>query len=118
MATSEFRSYKAESAVIGYRIIKFGATDLSAAQSTGPTDLNIGTSDSLDKATGEMVDCQVGDVGEVRLGAAVTRGQALTADANGKAVSTTTVGHRCIGYAEMSGNADDVITYIRSPFVL
>jgi hypothetical protein len=118
MATSEFRSYKAEAAVIGYRILKYGSADLTCVQSTGPTDLNIGTSDSLDKATNEMVDCQVGDVGEVRLGGAVTRGQALTADANGKAVATTTVGHRCIGFAEQSGVLDDVITYIRSPHVL
>ncbi|MFG6462269.1 hypothetical protein ACG04Q_11875 [Roseateles sp. DXS20W] len=118
MAMTEFRSYKAEAAVEGYRIVKPGSADYTAVKSTGPTDFNIGTSDSLDKSTGEMVDCAVGDIHEVRLGGTVVRGASLTSDANGKAVSTTTVGHRCIGYAEQSGVVDDVITYIRAPHVL
>lgn len=118
MAITEFRSYKAESGVEAYRILKPGSTDLSVVKSTGPTDKIIGTADSLDKVAGEMVDCAVGDVHEVRLGGTVTRGDALTSDANAKAVATTTVGHRVIGFAEVSGVADDVITYLRSPHVL
>lgn len=118
MSMSRYRNYAAQATVEGFRIVKPGSADMTVIKSTGPTDFNIGTSDSLDKATGEQVDVSVGDIHEVRLGGNVTRGASLTADANGKAVSTTTAGHRCIGYAEVSGVLDDVITYIRAPHVL
>lgn len=118
MAITEFRSAKAEAIVEGYRIVKPGSADYTVVKATAATDKSIGTADSLDKAAGEMVDMGVGDVHEVRLGGTVTRGDALTSDANGKAITTTTVGHRAIGFAEQSGVLDDVITYLRAPHVV
>lgn len=112
-----FRSYTAQAAVEGFRIVKPGSADMTAIKATAATDLLLGTADSLDKATGELVDMYVSPLGEVRLGGTVARGAALTSDANGKAVATTTVGHRVIGYAEVSGVVDDVITYLRAPGV-
>lgn len=109
-----FRSYAAQAAVEAFRIIKPGAADQSAIKAAAATDFLMGTSDSLDKATGEMVDVYASPMGEVRLGGTVARGAALTSDANGKAISTTTVGHRIIGFAEASGVADDVIPYLRA----
>lgn len=118
MSMTRYRSHLAQATVEAFRILKPGTADMTVVKAAGPTDLCIGTSDGLDKVSGEQVDVAVGDIHEVRLGGAVTRGASLTSDANGKAVSTSTVGHRCIGYAEVSGVADDVITYIRSPHVL
>lgn len=118
MSHSRYRNHAAQAIVEGFRIVKPGTADMTVIKSTGPTDFNIGTSDALDKAIGEQVDVSVGDIHEVRLGGTVVRGASLTADANAKAVSTTTTGHRCIGFAEVSGVLDDVITYIRSPHVL
>lgn len=118
MAMTEFRSYKAEAGVEGFRILKFGSANGTAVKASAATDKIIGTSDGLDKAAGELVDSAVGDVHEVRLGGTVARGDALTSDANGKAVATTTVGHRVIGFAESSGVVDDVIPYLRSLHVL
>jgi hypothetical protein len=115
---ARYRAHQAQAAIEGYRIVKPGTADMTVIKSTGPTDKNIGTTDGLDKVSGEMADVSIGDVHEVRLGGAVTRGDSLTADANGKAVATTTVGHRCIGYAEVSGVLDDVITYRCAPHVL
>lgn len=115
---SAFRGYKAEAAVEAYRIIKAGSADMTCVKSVAATDALLGTADSLDKVTGEVVDVYVSPIGEVRLGGAVVRGAALTSDANGKAISTTTIGHRIIGFAEVSGVADDVITYIRDLGVL
>lgn len=112
-----FRSYKAEAPVEGFRIVKAGATDMSATKATGATDALLGTSDSLDKSVGEMVDVYASPLGEVRLGASVVRGAPLTSDANAKAVAATTAGQRLIGFAEVSGVADDVITYLRAPGV-
>jgi hypothetical protein len=115
---SRYRPHLAQALIEGFRIVKPGTADMTVIKSTGPTDKNIGTTDSLDKAANEMADVSIGDIHEVRLGGAVTRGDSLTADANGKAVATTTVGHRCIGYAEVSGVLDDVITYRCVPHVL
>lgn len=111
-------SYKAEAAVGAFLIVKYGAADAACTPSTAAADAHIGAADSLPKAIGEMVDVAVGRFGEVRLGGAVTRGAALTADANSKAVATTTTGHRIIGFAEQSGAADDVIKFRVAPGVL
>lgn len=115
---TNYRAYQAEAAVIGYRIVKPGSADMTCVQAAGPTEALMGTSDSLDKATGEMVDVSVGAIDKVRLGGTVTRGAALTSDASGKAVATTTIGHRIIGFAELSGVVDDLITYRIAPGVL
>lgn len=114
----DFLSYKAEATVEAYRILKPGSADNTAIKGAAATDFLLGTSDSLDKATGEYVDMDVRERSEVRLGGTVVRGAALTSDANGKAISTTTIGNRIIGFAEMSGVLDDVITYTRAPGVL
>lgn len=112
------RGRVAEGAVNGYRIIKAGTAAMSCLQAAAATDKLLGTSDELDHAVGEMVDLCLLAVGRVRLGGTVAAGDALTSDANGKAIATTTIGHRIIGFAEIAGVLDDVITYERSPGVL
>ena len=111
---SDFRGRVAEAAVEALRIVKPGATVGGCAKASAATDKIIGTSDELDHVTGEMVDIAVGLVPKVRLGGTVAAGDALTSDANGKAIATTTTGNRIIGYAEVAGVADDVITYLRA----
>lgn len=113
-----FESYVAEAAVAAHLIVKYGAADGGCTLGTAATDALIGAADSLGKAAGEMVDVHIGEIGEVRLGGAVTRGAALTANGSSKAISTTTVGNRIIGFAEMSGVLDDVIRYRVAPGVL
>lgn len=108
-------------AVAPYIIVKHAdpAVDTSVAPAAGPTDLLAGTSNKLgaDKA-GDMVDlCRAG-IGEVQLGAAVQAGDALTSDANGKAIATTTAGHRIIGFASEPGTADEIIEYTVAPGVI
>jgi len=121
MSMQEFRSYQAQGAVGAYLIVKPGTADGAVALATAATDLLVGTSDSLAKADGEMVDMGVGHVHEVKLGGAVTRGQKLTCDANSKAVAAAPgagANVHIIGVAEMSGVADDVITYHRALSVM
>jgi hypothetical protein len=48
----------------------------------------------------------------------VAAGDALTSDANGKAIATTTTGNRIIGFAELAGVANDIVTYLRAPGVI
>lgn len=111
---SDFRGRVAEAAVEAYRIVKPGATAGGCAKASAATDKIIGTSDELVHAIGEVVDVAVGPVPQVRLGGTVAAGDALTSDANGKAIATTTTGNRIIGYAEAAGVLDDVIPYLRA----
>lgn len=115
--SSSFRGRVAEAAIAAHLIIKTGVADGSCVKSTAATDKLLGTSDELDHVAGEVVDMSVSPIGKVRLGGTVAAGDALTSDANGKAIATTTTGHRLIGFAEFAGVADDVITYLRSPGV-
>lgn len=108
----------AEAAVEGYRIVKPGTADMSCVKASAATDKLLGTSDELDHAIGEIVDVAAIPVARVRLGGTVGAGDALTSDANGKAIATTTTGNRTIGFAETAGVADQVITYIWAPGVL
>lgn len=115
---SDFRGRVAEAAVEQYRIIKPGTAAMSCVKASAATDKLIGTSDELDHVAGEIVDGAVGPVPKVRLGGTVAAGDPLTSDANAKAIATTTTGNRIIGFAEVGGVLDDVITYLRAPGVL
>lgn len=118
MNKTRHESYVGEAAVAANLIVKYGSADGACALATAATDALIGAAEALDKATGEMVDVNVGDIGNVRLGGTVTRGAALTANGSSKAIATTTTGNRVIGFAEQSGVVDDVIRYRVAPGVL
>jgi Uncharacterized conserved protein (DUF2190) len=115
---SLFRSRVAEAAIAAHLIIKGGAAVNSCVIATAATDKFLGTSDELDHVAGETVDMAVGPVPLVRLGGTVAAGDALTSDANGKAIATTTTGNRIIGFAENAGVINDVIPYLRAPGVI
>lgn len=115
--TTEFKSLTAQAAIGGYLILKPGTADGTVALATSSADALIGTSDGLDKVTGELVDLDVRPVAEVKLGAAVTRGALLTANASAQAVPAAPaagVNASTIGRALRSGVAGDVIPYLRS----
>jgi Uncharacterized conserved protein (DUF2190) len=111
---SDFRPRLAEATVERYRIVKAGTAAGSCIKAAAATDKLLGTSDELDHAAGELVDMAVGPVPKVKLGGTVAAGDALTSDANGKAIATTTTGNRIIGFAEAAGVLDDEIPYLRS----
>ncbi|MEY2686662.1 MAG: hypothetical protein RL375_860 [Pseudomonadota bacterium] len=111
---SDFRSRVAEASVPAYSVVKTGTAAGSCIVGATATDKVLGTSDELDHVAGEMVDIAVGPVPKVRLGGTVAVGDALTSNATGAAIVTTTIGHRYIGFAEQAGVSGDVITYFRS----
>lgn len=111
---SDFRNRTAEGSIGRYRIVKKGAASKSAVLAAAATDKLLGTSDELGHVAGEQVDVAVGPVPWVVLGGTVNAGDALTSDANGAAVATTTTGNRIIGFAEIDGVAGDEITYFRA----
>jgi hypothetical protein len=112
--SSDYRSSLAEAAVAAYLIVKPGVAAGSVVPAAAATDKLMGTNADLDKAIGELADIGVSAVHKVKLGGTVAAGDALTSDANGKAIATVTTGNRIIGYAEIAGVLNDVITYRRS----
>lgn len=115
-------NYRAEAAIAAYRIIKFGAADGGIVTASAATDLLIGGNGrpSAD-AAGDRLDVVRDDFVEIQLGGTVTRGDRLTSDASGKAITAApAVGANVsiIGFAEVSGVIDDVIWVKLAPSVM
>lgn len=96
--------------VAARRIVKFGSSDTAVVQAAAATDSLIGVSD-LGGASGEPTDVIVDGIALVEYGGNVTRGDLLTADADGKAVAAApaaTASARTIGVAMQSGVSGDI----------
>lgn len=120
MRTNPAIPYTAGAAVLPRRIVKFGAADGQAIQAAAATDKLIGVSDSLGAAAaGDRVAVyQSGDAVEIDVGGNITRGDQVTADANGKAVTAApAAGAACrvIGIANNSYVAGDVGEFRLAP---
>ncbi len=101
----------AEAAIAPYRIVKFGAADGGYVQSAAAADFNAGVCESVGPASGERLDVVKAGIADVEFGGTVTRGQPLTSDANGKAVTAAPAAGanvRIIGFAEVSAVAGDI----------
>ena len=123
------KSYKAGGAVSQYRIVKFGTDDKTVIQATATGDAQIGVCcQPGGSTTGQRVDITRTGIEEVEYGGNVTRGDLLTSDAQGRAVSVTRHTHaetgtttgaasavRIIGTAEMSGAVGDIGQVLLSP---
>ena len=81
------KSFTAESAVAAYRIVKHGAADTVVAQATAVTDSLLGVTSQLAGVINTRVDVVLGDSTDVEYGATVTRGDWLTTDSVGRAVT-------------------------------
>lgn len=75
------------------------------------TDLVIGVNEALPVVAGERVDVIRAGIADVEFGGNVTRGQPVTADADGKAVAAAPaagVNAHIVGFAEVSAVAGDI----------
>lgn len=101
-------------AVSARRIVKWGAADFTVIQGAAATDFLVGVTGELGatNANGDTsVDVALTGLADVQYGGAVTRGDPLTSDANGKAVAAAPgagVNNRIIGFAWVSGVLDDI----------
>lgn len=108
----------AGAAINPYRIVKFSDADGKYIQAAAATDLLAGVASYLAAADGERVDvCRIG-IAEVEYGGTITRGQKLTADADGKAVAVSKSSDQVIGIAEVSGVAGDIGSALIAPGAL
>lgn len=112
----------AEAAVAANRIVKFGTVDGQVVQAAAAGDLLVGVaSRGFDAGVGERIDVMTHGIAEVKLGGVVTRGQAVTSDANGKGIAAAPAAGanaRVIGIAMASGVLDDVIDVLLSQSVM
>lgn len=84
------KSFYASGAIAAYRFVTFGSADNAMAQASAATDQILGVSDSLGAADTRPCDIAFcGDIVPLDIGGTVTRGNDLTADANGKGVAVT-----------------------------
>ncbi|PCJ57857.1 MAG: DUF2190 domain-containing protein [Rhodospirillaceae bacterium] len=112
------KNFIAEAAITKRRIVKFGTADGQVVQGAAVTDALFGVSADLDAAINERIDVHVAGIVEVEIGAAVTRGDLLTADANGKAVAAAPaagVNNNIIGHAMVSAVDGDIADVLLAP---
>lgn len=102
------KTYTAGGTINPYRFVKFGGSDTALLQAAAATDALIGVSGQVGAASGEVLDVTLVGIAEVTAGDAITRGNQVTSDANGKAVVAAT-GNVVAGKAMMSASAGDII---------
>lgn len=105
-------NHTADAQINPYRICKHGDADGDAAQATASTDVLIGVSNRLGAdAADDRCDIHRSGIAEVEYGGSVTRGDPLTSDANGAAVTagpSAGTNAYIIGFAEVSGSSGDI----------
>lgn len=109
------KTFRAAGAIAPRRIVTFGAADNAVVQADAAADALLGVTQELGAAPGEPVDVALSDIGEVTLGGNVARGDKLTSDAQGRAITAASgagVVIRTIGTALASGVAGDVAPLI------
>ena len=138
-ACDDYQTCTAQGTIGDRRIVAWGTADGTVKQAGGSSDALIGIADFPGGALdGQRVDVARSDFFEVVLGGTVTRGDPLTADANGAAVTATRHGHtentaatyaqnattataavvRIVGFAEVSGVAGDIIAVAIAPILI
>ncbi|MEW6314136.1 MAG: capsid cement protein [Pseudomonadota bacterium] len=108
---SLIRNFKAEAAVAAYTIVKPGTADGQVLAAAAVSDKSIGITTDIAAAINERCDVILSGVADVLYGGTVTRGDLLTADASGRAVTAAPAAganNRIIGIALVSGVVGDV----------
>jgi hypothetical protein len=111
------KSYNAEGAIAAYTIVKMGANDFGVAQAVAATDKLVGVTREIAAVLNEPVDVVHEGIANVKAGGPITRGDLITSDASGNAVTAAPgagTNNRIIGFARMSGVAGDVIEVMLS----
>lgn len=112
------KTFTAETAVAPYRAVKHGTADTNVVQGAASTDALLGVSGQVAGDAGKRVDITLADIAEIEYGGAVTRGDWLTSDADGKAVVAAPaagVNANVLGRAMCSGVLGDIGRCLLAP---
>lgn len=106
------KAYLAGAQIAPYLIVKWDTADLKVIVAAAATDKLVGISaPTITVPSGQRVDVVVDGIAQVTAGGSITRGDPLTSDANGKAVTAAPAGgsnNRLIGFAEVSAASGDI----------
>lgn len=107
------KNFIAEAAISPYRQVKMGSADGKVTPATAATDMTIGVCNEVGPALGERCDIIVVGIAWIEAGAAITRGNLVTSDATGRAVTPAPAAgtnNRYVGIAlESASAAGDII---------
>lgn len=110
--------FTATAAIGKYLIAAHGAADGTAVQADDGSTMMVGVTTDIPAAAGETVDVVRSGPASVTFGGNVTRGNPLTADANGRAIAVALPAEAdtfIVGYAEVSGVAGDIASALIAP---
>lgn len=113
MRNEEFiKSMDAGAAIAAHRIVVIGSVDDAAIQAAAATDQLLGVANEMGADSGGLVDVVLAGIAQVELGGTVTRGDRLTADADGKAVKATKLSEHATAVIAGGAAGDHVVTGI------
>ena len=114
MQVTHYYPMTAGAVIAAYRFVEVKTNDREAHQASGDTAKIVGANGRGAVASGETADIAIAGVAPVEAGAAVTRGDLVTADADGKAAPTAAAGKRIGGVAMASAVAGDIFDVLLS----
>ena len=112
---SHWHPMRAQAAIAAYRLVETINADGDARQGAAAAAKLIGVSGSRPVAANETVEVAITGIAKVEYGGNVTRGDLLTAKADGTAIATSTAGNRVVGVAMQSGVDGDIGEVLLSP---
>lgn len=107
------KTFQTEATIEPRKVVTFGDANRKVAKATAASQALIGVTNDIGSEKTGRVDIILGGVVLVRAGAELTRGQLLTANANGDVVPAT-AGDRIIGISMESIEADAVASVMLS----
>ena len=105
------KGFKAQAAIPAFTLVALGAADGQVVAAAAVTDKIIGVTTDVAPAINERCDVILTGIADVLYGGAVTRGDLLTSDASGRAVTAAPgagTNNRIIGVAVLSGVLNDI----------
>ena len=107
------KAYTAGGAVAKHRLVTWHTGDREIVQAAAADDELVGVADRLGAASGERIEIVRAGIALVEYGAAVTRGDLLTADADGKAITADPETVFQLATAGAAADADIVATGLK-----
>lgn len=107
------KTFKAPVAVSGYLVVTFGTLPNEVELANAATDPQIGVTTQIGTQNNGCCDVVMGGITEVKAGAAVSRGDALTVDTSGRVIASSLATDRIIGLAMAdAAQANDIISIL------
>jgi len=106
---THIKSFVSPAAISGRTLVTFGAADGEVVAATAVTDTLIGVAEQIGSRDNDRVDVVIGGIAEANAGGNITRGDILTTDGSGRAVTSAAGTDRIVGIAMQNGVVGDVI---------